>query len=219
MRPPSGVNFTALDRRFSITCLIFRSSATNSPSRGVHLELRSMPWRAARSRTSMSVSCIAWGRSKRASSSSIRPASTLERSRMSLISESRCRPEDSTSWRYSSCLGFSSPNMRWSRTSEKPMIAFSGVRSSCDMLARNSDLCWFATSSSWLFSSISRKRCALAMATLDWLARAVMRLTMRSSNSPGRATDDHDAPATSPPPIGTVSTERSPSWRKSARNG
>ena len=28
-----------------------------------------------------------------------------------------------------------------------PMIAFSGVRSSCDMLARNCDLCWLATSS------------------------------------------------------------------------
>ena len=31
--------------------------------------------------------------------------------------------------------------MRSSRTSEKPMTALSGVRSSCDMLARNSDLC------------------------------------------------------------------------------
>ena len=34
------------------------------------------------------------------------------------------------------------------RTSEKPMIAFSGVRSSCDMLARNSDLWRLAVSSS-----------------------------------------------------------------------
>ena len=32
-------------------------------------------------------------------------------------------------------------------TSENPMIALSGVRSSWDMLARNSDLCWLATSS------------------------------------------------------------------------
>ena len=31
--------------------------------------------------------------------------------------------------------------MRSTSTSEKPMMALSGVRSSCDMLARNSDLC------------------------------------------------------------------------------
>ena len=35
------------------------------------------------------------------------------------------------------------------------MIAFNGVRSSCDMFARNSDLCWLAASSSRLFSSSS----------------------------------------------------------------
>ena len=35
------------------------------------------------------------------------------------------------------------------------MIAFSGVLSSCDMLARNSDLCRLAASSSRLFSSSS----------------------------------------------------------------
>ncbi len=46
------------------------------------------------------------------------------------------------SCRYSSCRSLSSPNMRSSRTSENPMTAFSGVRSSWDMLARKSDLCW-----------------------------------------------------------------------------
>ena len=51
------------------------------------------------------------------------------------------------SLRYSACLSFSSPNMRSFSTSEKPMMALSGVRSSCDMLARNSDLCRLATSS------------------------------------------------------------------------
>ena len=51
------------------------------------------------------------------------------------------------SWMYSACLSFSSPNIRSWSTSEKPMIALSGVRSSWDMLARNSDLCWLAASS------------------------------------------------------------------------
>ena len=36
------------------------------------------------------------------------------------------------------------PNICCCSTSENPMIAFSGVRSSCDMLARNSDLCRLA---------------------------------------------------------------------------
>src|SRR5262249_8384177 len=44
------------------------------------------------------------------------------------------------------------------RTSEKPRMALSGVRSSWDMLARNSLLWRLAASSSRLFSSISRKR-------------------------------------------------------------
>ena len=35
------------------------------------------------------------------------------------------------------------------------MTAFSGVRSSCDMWARNSDLCWLATSSARFFSLIA----------------------------------------------------------------
>ncbi len=106
-----------------------------------------MPWRIARSLTRVSALSRASGRSKAASSSSIRPASILDRSRMSLMSESRCRPEESMSCRYSSCLSLSSPNMRSSSASEKPMMALSGVRSSWDMLARNSDLCRFAISS------------------------------------------------------------------------
>src|SRR5262249_8341456 len=41
----------------------------------------------------------------------------------------------------SSCLSLRSPNMRSPSTSENPMMAFSGVASSRDMLAMNSDLC------------------------------------------------------------------------------
>ena len=50
--------------------------------------------------------------------------------------------------RYSACFSFTGPNISSRSTCEKPMIAFSGVRSSCDMLARNSDLCRLAASSS-----------------------------------------------------------------------
>ncbi len=62
--------------------------------------------------------------------------------------ESRWLAEARMSSRYSSCFSLSGPNMRMRRAWEKPMIAFSGVRSSCDMLARNSDLCLLAASSS-----------------------------------------------------------------------
>ena len=43
------------------------------------------------------------------------------------------------------------------------MIALSGVRSSCDMLARNSDLCRLATSSCRLLSASSLNRRAFWM--------------------------------------------------------
>ena len=58
------------------------------------------------------------------------------------------RPEERMSSRYSSCFSFTSPTIPSRSTCEKPMIAFSGVRSSCDMLARKSDLCWLAVSTS-----------------------------------------------------------------------
>src|SRR5437867_2377921 len=73
--------------------------------------------------------------------------------------------------RYSSCLSLMSPNIRSSSTSENPITAFSGVRSSWDMLARNSDLCRLAISSSRPLPSISRNRRAFWMAS-DPLALA-----------------------------------------------
>jgi hypothetical protein len=49
--------------------------------------------------------------------------------------DSRCRPDSRMSPMYSACFSLISPNMRWDRTSEKPMMALSGVRNSCDMWA------------------------------------------------------------------------------------
>src|SRR6266853_1027301 len=64
------------------------------------------------------------------------------------------------------------------------MIALSGVRSSCDMLARNSDL-WRSASSSWrLLSPISRKRRAFWIATADWLAKVLRRSMTAGENYP-----------------------------------
>ena len=87
--------------------------------------------------------------------------------------------------RYSRCLSLSSPNMPSSSTSEKPITALSGVRSSCDMLARNSDLCALATSTCRLFSPISRNRWAFWIASADWLANLSSSSAVSTANSPG----------------------------------
>ena len=110
------------------------------------------------------------------------------------------------SWRYSSCFSLISPNMRSSSTSEKPMIALSGVRSSWDMLARNSDLWRLATSSSRPLSSTSRKSRAFSIATFDWFAMALSRLTTRSSNSPAARRMRTMPRVTCSSPIGSAST-------------
>ena len=96
------------------------------------------------------------------------------------------------SWRYSSCRSFSSPNMRSSSTSENPITAFSGVRSSCDMLARNSDLCCARPPrAARVFSSSSRNTRALWMATADWLASVSSRSTVALGERAGHAPADH----------------------------
>ena len=127
---------------------------------------------------------MAEGRLNSDGSSSIRPASILDRSRMSLMRDSRCRPDSRMSARYSACLSLISPNIRSASTSEKPMIALSGVRSSCDMLARNSLLCRLATSSCRPLSSISRKSRAFWMASADCVAKVLRRSITCGANSP-----------------------------------
>ena len=54
---------------------------------------------------------------------------------MSLMRDKRCRPESWMSPKKSACCSLSSPNMRSAKTSLKPMMALSGVRSSWGMLA------------------------------------------------------------------------------------
>ena len=58
------------------------------------------------------------------------------------------------------------------------MMALSGVRSSCDMLARNSDLCWLAASS-------CRKSRAFWMASADCVAKVRSRSAVSVGKSPG----------------------------------
>ena len=83
-------------------------------------------------------------------SSSTIPDEILDRSRMSLISASKCSPLDSTIAIAFNCLSFSEPKISSLRDSDIPKIEFSGVRSSWLMLARNSSL-----------SLVARRSCSL----------------------------------------------------------
>src|ERR1043166_3394485 len=78
---------------------------------------------------------------------------------MSLMMLRRCCPEARMWRRKLECFGSTRPSRRSTRISEKPMIEFIGVRSSCDMLARN----WlFSRLASWMrrfASANSRERC------------------------------------------------------------
>ena len=71
------------------------------------------------------------------------------------------------------------------------MMAFSGVRSSWDMLARNSDLWRLAASSCRPLSSISRNSRAFWIARADWVAKVWRRFTTSGANAPGLLPVDH----------------------------
>ncbi len=98
------------------------------------------------------------------------------------------------------------------------MTAFSGVLSSCDMLARKSDLCWLATCSSALLRSSSRNTRALNTASADWLANVSMNSLTSSVNSPGVFRRTTMTPMIWPPrSTGTARTDRQPSSNSSCR--
>ncbi len=90
------------------------------------------------------------------------PASTLARSRMSLMSWSRWRPLVRMLLLYLSWRSFRSPKVLSERISEKPMMALRGVRNSWLMLARNWLLARLADSAAsfvcWRAAS-ARRRC------------------------------------------------------------
>ena len=92
---------------------------------------------------------------------SIFPASTLVRSRMSLISRSRSEPEECTTVAYSTCLAVRFPSGFWASSLASTSRLFSGVRSSCDMFAGNCDLyCDAWSSSTALSASSALDRCS-----------------------------------------------------------
>ncbi len=99
------------------------------------------------------------------------------------------------------------------------MIAFSGVRSSWDMFARNSDLWRLAASSSRLLSSSSLNRRAFWMAIADWAASVFRRSTTSGAKRPGFFRATARPPRTRPSRTrGTASTARRPDFTIASRS-
>ncbi len=93
---------------------------------------------------------------------SILPASTLDRSRMSLMSWSRSEPAEWMMPAYSTCLAVRFRVGFWASSWARISRLLSGVRSSWLMLARNSDLYFEATDSWWARSSSSWRACSIS---------------------------------------------------------
>ena len=107
-------------------------------------------------------------------STAIVPDSILDRSRMSLIRESRSEPEVWIVWANSTCLVVRFPSAFSVSISERISRLLSGVRSSCDMLARNSVLYLEVRASCSAFSSSACLACSISWffrsTSVFWLA-------------------------------------------------
>ena len=91
------------------------------------------------------------------------------------------------------------------------MTAFSGVRSSCDMFARNCDFSLLASASCSLFAWLSLNSRAFSMASTDCEASVCSSLTVEGANSPATLRRITSAPVTcSSRSSGTAITERIP---------
>src|SRR5215470_10291863 len=115
------------------------------------------------------------------------------------------------SFRYSSCFSLRSPNIRSFRTSENPMMALSGVRSSWDMFARNSDLWRLAASSGRLLSHLVKEPGVLdrqgrlggkAPEQLDRLGREVAGPVAGHREAADQLAFPHDRPGQASPDTG-----------------
>ena len=138
---PSSVNLTAFESRFLRICwsrcgsVWIRGTAFGAKSSSNASSFSSAI--GANVRSSADSSSAIW---ISATVMSIFPASTLERSRMSLIRSSRSEPAVWIVRANSICRSVRLPSGLSPSSFARMRRELSGVRSSCDMLARNSDL-------------------------------------------------------------------------------
>jgi hypothetical protein len=158
---PWWVNLKALDSRFFRICCRRLMSVTIAVGSCTPVWIRkstflaSATWRKVRS----TYSCRSDRRSSLTSTATV-PDSILDRSRMSLISISRSLPDEWIVLANSTCLVVRLPSGFLDSWSDRISSEFSGVRSSCDMLARNSDLYLDVRASCLAFSSSAWRACS-----------------------------------------------------------
>src|SRR5437867_783991 len=221
MRPPSGVNLTALSSRLIRTWpRRSRSASTLGRSPGTS-RVRVCLFPAAAGRATASA-CAATSRSDTgARSMRASPCSTAARSRRSSM---RARSLSACRWmtRTNSAAVSGSRRPPSRSVSAYPLIAVSGVLSSCDTLATNSRLTLsslFSSLTSWntatapTVSPDSLIEARLAWITLSWAPpRAISRVT---GSSASRA----DSIASCSAGTRAVSSGRRPSTGGRARHG
>ena len=158
---PSAVNLTALPTRLATTCRSRNGSPRSimGASCGMNCRASSRPLAAAGCANMASASSTASTRLKSVDSSARWPDSIFEKSRMSLITPNRWRPEACTASaqaRWCGCRGLSISS------SFMPSTPFMGVRISWLMVARNCDFAWLASSACSLAARSSAvRRCTV----------------------------------------------------------
>ena len=157
---PAGVNLRAFDSRLLSTCSTRRESPMAHASFTPKSMVKARPRFATSGANAAARRCSKALKSKRSRAICSSPASTLEMSRTSLIKARRWREEFLTKPSCFSCSAFSGPGSFWRRMPVKPMIELSGVRSSCDIVARKADLTRSAASARALATSSSAVRSA-----------------------------------------------------------
>jgi hypothetical protein len=184
---PFSVNFAAFERRFSSTCRTFVTSSRIWPTSGATRTSRRFDVFSTSGCAVAMTSSTRFATSNVSRKSFILPASTFERSRTSLINPSRCLPEERIFWRSETKDFCPAASASSSSISLYPMIAFSGVRSSWLMFARNALFAWFASSAALFASSAACRACSTirfcsaicllcsARSFLAWRSRRVWR--------------------------------------------
>jgi len=164
---PFSVNLTALPTRLVSTCHSRCSSpvsqgGTSAATRAI----RRLPRRSAATCCGLTTRSISPATAKGAVSSSRRPASIFEKSRISLTMRSSVSPLLRTSVSRSR---WSAVRSESSTTPVNPRIPFMGVRISWLMFARNSLLARLADRASWLAtaSSAARRSSSAPLRRLD----------------------------------------------------
>ncbi len=181
---PWSVNLNAFESMFLMTCWRRLLSVTiERGSAGSTAIENPTPFASATCRNVRSKN--SWSSAKRTSPASMTtvPDSIFERSRMSLIRLRRSFPAEWIVFANSVCFGVRLPSWFFESWSERIRRELRGVRSSCDMFARNSDLYFEVSASCFAFSSSAWRACSTSVFFLSTSAFCLARRPAFSPSS------------------------------------